>query len=31
VMEANLNESFEAASVPDGCAASCGSAFPLLW
>jgi len=31
VMEENLNESIEAASVRNGYAASCGSAFPLLW
>jgi hypothetical protein len=29
VMEENLNESVEAASVPNGYAASCGSAFTL--
>ena len=29
VMEESLNESVEAASVPNGYAASCGSAFPL--
>jgi len=28
-MEESLNESVEAASVPNGYAASCGSAFPL--
>lgn len=30
-MEENLNESVEAASVRNGYATSCGSAFPLLW